>query len=89
MLKIFPGVVQASKACQVPIIPIAVEQVGKHFLINVGSKMLFDEIEEATAVQQLRDTLSTLQWEIWEKLPPEKREVEDATYGFSNMILKN
>lgn len=80
MLKIFPGVVQASKTCQVPIIPIAVEQVEKHFLINVGSKMSFDEIEETTAVQQLRDTLSTLRWEIWEKLPLKKRKDIPADY---------
>lgn len=80
ILKIFPGVVQASKACNIPVVPIAVEQAGKHFLINVGSKMTFDEMEETTAVQQLRDTLATLRWEIWEKLSPEKRQDIPADY---------
>lgn len=31
MMKIFPGAVQAAKECNIPIIPIAIEQRGKHF----------------------------------------------------------
>lgn len=74
MMKIFPGAVQAAKECKVPVLPIAIEQVEKHFVINIGKEMNFDEVEEAEAVQSLRDTLATLKWEIWEHLPPEKRE---------------
>lgn len=73
MMKIFPGAVQAAKECNVPIIPIAIEQRGKHFLFNVGEEMDFTDVEENVAVQTLRDTLATLKWEIWEYLPREKR----------------
>ena len=73
VMKIFPGAVQAAKECNVPIIPIAIEQRGKHFLLNVGEKLDFTDMEESVAVQTLRDTLATLKWEIWEYLPKEKR----------------
>lgn len=73
MMKIFPGAVQAAKECNVPIIPIAIEQRGKHFLLNVGEEMDFSNTEESVAVKMLRDMLATLKWEIWEYLPREKR----------------
>lgn len=73
MMKIFPGAVQAAKECNVPIIPIAIEQRGKHFLLNVGEEIDFSNTEESVAVQMLRDTLATLKWEIWEYLPQERR----------------
>ncbi len=73
MMKIFPGAVQAAKECNVPIVPIAIEQRGKHFLLNVGEELDFTDIEECVAVQVLRDMLATLKWEIWEHLPREKR----------------
>lgn len=73
MMKIFPGAILAAKECNVSILPIAIEQRGKHFLLNVGEKMNFTDMEENVAVQMLRDTLATLKWEIWESLPREKR----------------
>lgn len=73
MMKIFPGTVQAAKECNVPVVPIAIEQVEKRFLINIGKEMCFDDIEETEAMQILRDTLASLKWEIWEYLPREKR----------------
>ena len=73
MMKIFPGAVQAAKECNVPIVPIAIEQRGKHFYLNVGEELDFLDTEESIAVQILRDTLATLKWKIWEYLPREKR----------------
>lgn len=73
MMKIFPGAVQAAKECNVPIVPIAIEQQNKHFLINVGKELDFSDVEESEAVRILRDTLASLKWEIWERLPREKR----------------
>ena len=72
-MKIFPGAVQAAKECNVKVVPIAIEQNGKHFWVNVGEKMDFSNVEETVAVQTLRDTLATLKWEIWETFPREKR----------------
>lgn len=73
IMKIYPGVVQAAKECNVPIVPIAIEQRVKHFILNVGKEFSVTDMEEAMAVQLVRDTLATLKWEIWETLPMEKR----------------
>ena len=73
IMKIFPGAVQAAQECNVPIIPIAIEQREKHFLLNVGKALRVDEMDEGEAMQLLRDTLASLKWEIWEHLPREKR----------------
>lgn len=101
IMKIFPGAVQAAKECHVPIVPIAIEQIGKHFVLNVGKKLRFDDVEEKGAVQILRDTLATLRWEIWEYLPQEERnnlpndyykrflEERIAEYDVFNMELIN
>ncbi len=68
-LKLFPGCVQAAKECQVPIVPIAVEQVDKHFIVNVGEELSFNDMQENEAIHKLRNVLATLKWEIWERLP--------------------
>lgn len=81
IMKIFPGAVQAAKECQVPILPIAIEQNEKHFLINVGKAIDLAMLEENRGVELLRDTLASLKWEIWERLPKEKRaNIEDDYY---------
>lgn len=50
-MKIFSGAVRAAKLCNVPIVPIAIEQRKKHFLINVGSELYFTDAEEDKEVQ--------------------------------------
>ncbi len=86
MMKIFPGAVQAAKECNVPIVPIAIEQREKHFLINVGKEIAFADVEESKAIEILRDTLATLKWEIWEHLPQEKR--KDIPEGYYEKFLQ-
>lgn len=73
MMKIYPGVVKAAQQCDVSIVPIGIEQGGKHFLLNVGKEFSVLNMDESVAVQLVRDTLATLKWEIWETLPKEKR----------------
>lgn len=73
MMKIYPGVVQAAQECNVPIVPIGIEQREKHFILNVGHEFSVANLDEKTAVQLVRDTLATLKWEIWETIPKEKR----------------
>lgn len=73
MLKIYSGVVKVAQKCNIPIVPIAIDQREKNFLITIGDKLYVHEIEEKQAIQKLRDTMATLKWEIWEKYPIEKR----------------
>lgn len=87
MMKIFPGAIQAAKECNVPIIPIAIEQREKHFLINIGTELDFSEVEESEAVRVLRDTLAALKWEIWEHLPRERR--KDIPEGYYEKFVQD
>lgn len=102
VMKLYPGVVRAAKECNVPIVPIAIEQIGKHFVINIGKEVQANNMEEIEVVQILRDTLASLKWDIWQYLPREKRENISKDYyknflqnsiaefpAFSVEIIKN
>lgn len=86
VMKCYPGVIQASKECRVPIVPIAIEQEGKHFFINVGKEIDVSEMEEKEGVKLLRDILASLRWEIWEKLPQGIR--VDISPEYYNLFLR-
>lgn len=73
MQKIYGGAIQTAKEAEVQIVPIAIEQRSKHFYINVGEKMDVTKLEKEAGLQMLRDILATLKWEIWERLPMERR----------------
>ncbi len=73
VMKLYSGAVRAAQACKVPIIPIGMEQIGKHFYINVGKQLEFTLLTEAEALIKLRDEMASLRWQIWERLPVTKR----------------
>lgn len=71
MLPCYWGIVDIAKEGNAIIVPVAAEQYGKHFKINIGKNFDMQEYGEGTeeksrAIGDLRDTLSTLKWEIWE-----------------------
>ena len=74
MLPCYWGIVDIAKTGNAIIVPVACEQYGKNFKVNIGKNFdmnLYDNsIEEKTrAISDLRDTLATLKWEIWESVP--------------------
>lgn len=78
VLPCYWGIVDVAQAGNAIIVPVAVEQYGKHFKINIGKN--FDmqtfgsnTIEKLKAINLLRDILATLKWEIWETEPQNKR----------------
>lgn len=78
MLPCYWGIVDIAKEGNAIIVPVAAEQYGKHFKINIGQN--FDmrnygegKEEKSRAINDLRDTLSTLKWEIWETEGPVDR----------------
>ena len=80
MLPCYWGIVDIAKKSNAIIIPVASEQYGKLFKINVGKNFDMnnygDGIEEkARAIGDLRDTLATLKWEIWETEPVKREEL--------------
>lgn len=79
MLPCYWGIVDVAKKGNAIIIPVAADQYGKHFKINIGKNfdmnLYGDGKEEKTrAINDLRDTLATLKWEIWEHGQIKKRE---------------
>ena len=71
MLPCYWGIVDIAKKSNAIIIPVASEQYGKLFKINIGKNFDMNNYgdgleEKARAISDLRDTLATLKWEIWE-----------------------
>lgn len=71
MLPCYWGIVDIAKKGNAIIVPVACEQYGKHFKVNIGEN--FDVLnygnnveDKSIAINDLRDTLATLKWEIWE-----------------------
>lgn len=67
VLPLFSGTAKMAMETNVKIIPVAIEQYGKRFVIKFGSEILPDHFNShADLTQNLRDALATLKWEIWE-----------------------
>jgi len=78
VLPCYWGIVDVAQAGNAIIVPIAVEQYGKHFKIRIGENFDMrtfgsDVTEKLNAINTLRDILATLKWEIWETEPQLKR----------------
>ena len=74
VLPCYWGIIDVAREGGAVIIPIAAEQYGKHFVINIGRNFHVSKYEPTTegksdAIAALRDVLATLKWEIWEHGP--------------------
>lgn len=86
-LPLFPGIIDIALETGCDIVPVAIEQYGKDFFVNIGKNMQVNpeqktfetEEERKTFIneqkQLLRDAMSTLKWEIFESRPVEQREM--------------
>lgn len=72
MLNLYSGIIKASLAANVDIVPIAVDQRNKEFYINIGSNIDVNSLEGDKQLA-LRDIMASLKWEIWEQFPVEQR----------------
>ena len=91
MLPCYWGIVDIAKKGNAMIVPVAADQEGKLFIVNIGKNfdmnLYGDGVEEKSrAIQDLRDTLSTLKWEIWESKGITKR--EDLTGNEWNVYVQ-
>lgn len=86
VLGLYSGAVVAAKEAGVPIVPVAIEQQEKHFYINVGEEIDMATVAVEDGVTYLRDTMATLKWEIWERLPVVKR--EDVEKGWHERFVE-
>ena len=90
VMKLFTGIVEMAIESGAEIIPIAIEQEDKNFFISIGKNISYNNCQlsqkkELTA--DLRDTLCTLVWEIWEQLEYLKR--DELTPDFKEKYTKS
>ena len=83
MLPCFWGIIDVTKRGRADIIPVAIEQYGKHFKINIGSNINLNNyngtVESKTeCILLLRDCLATLKREIWETEPIHRAKIENC-----------
>ena len=82
-LPLFPGIINMSLETGCDIIPVAVEQYGNEFYVNIGENFKLDNTQVSDKDnlkeyvnqkrQELREKFATLKWEIFESVPLEKR----------------
>ncbi len=73
---LFPGTAEMAIRTGSDIVPIAIEEFGKEYRINIGQnistcKWCLEQKQELT--NYLRDAMATLKWEIYETQPVAKR----------------
>lgn len=93
------GIIEVALKANAVIVPLAIEQYGKSFYVNIGEKFdvtryasqYADAVEmKSAAIMDLRDIMATLKWKIWEHVQPWKREELPSDYfeEFINERLK-
>lgn len=93
------GIIEVALKANAVIVPLAIEQYGKSFYVNIGEKFdvawyasRYTNVVEmkSMAIMDLRDIMATLKWEIWEHVQQWKREELPSDYfeEFINERLK-
>ena len=71
------GVIDVAMRADATIIPIGIEQYGKDFYLAVGENFDIDKYDKNStdskivAINELRNCLATLKWDIWSAIPKE------------------
>lgn len=89
VMKLYTGVVSMALQTGADVVPIAIEQYGKDFYVNIGENInyLGRTESEKELTQELRDILATLKWEIWEKMGVVSR--KSISKNFRENFAKN
>jgi len=92
VMKIFTGAVRMAMEAGAEIVPMAVEQYEKTIFINIGKNYTVPKDSPKTPAEltyELRDSLASLKWEIWEQQPLVKRKdlPPNALQQFQQTIL--
>ena len=68
VMPLFSGTAKMAMETGTPIVPVAIEQFDKRFVISFGNELRpADFRNSAEMTQTLRDALATLKWNIWEQ----------------------
>lgn len=90
VMKLFTGTVEMAIRGQADIVPIAMEQYGNVYHVNIGKNIDYSMIpleKKREKSDELRDILCTLRWEIWERAGITKR--VDIPKNYKDIFLKN
>lgn len=85
VMGLFPGTAKLAMATGARVVPVAVEQYERRFVIHFGGTLLPEKFPDPDSLTlALRDTLSTLKWEIWVREGVQSRSAlpEDAGKRF-------
>ena len=83
-MKLFTGAVEMAICGQADIVPIAMEQYGNTYYVNMGRNIDYATVpleKKREKTDELRDILCTLRWEIWEQAGVSKRSDIPGNYG--------
>ena len=83
VLPLYGGIVDIASRSNADIIPVAIEQYGNHFQINIGQNIKAEDLQRISDSKYellcfLRDELAKLKWEIFEKNPANRSDIKDA-----------
>ena len=82
VMPLFPGTAKMAQETDTPIIPVAIEQFDKQFVINFGSELRPADFQNADKLtQRLRDNMAALKWEIWENEGVQERNLLPEDYS--------
>lgn len=85
VLPLYSGIIDIARASNAIIVPIAVEQYGKKFEINIGNNFDINSYgdnldEKKQAINDLRDIFASLKWEIWEMKSSSRDEISESEW---------
>lgn len=88
VMPMFSGTAEIAIRTGAEIIPVATEQYGKQYYVNIGRNIhteRFDLSQKQELTDALQDVLCTLKWEIWEKFGITSR--KDIPNDYSKTFL--
>lgn len=89
--KTFKGATRMAYETGRDITPVAIEQYGNEFIVNIGENYKVDSnnYNEAEERDKLRDKLATLKWDIWETRDLESRDTIEivSEHDFAQRIV--
>lgn len=91
VMKLFTGAAEMAIRTRAEIVPVAIEQYGKRYVVNIGSNIdcfKYDISQKQILTDQIRDAMCTLKWEIIEKYAVDNRSniTQDYWDGFLSNI---
>ena len=95
VMPLYPGAVEMVLRSKAEIVPVALEQNGKDWLISLGRNIQYEfeskpdkeQIHQLT--MDLRDRLASLKWEIWETFFPERISREELDEETAKEFYQN